>query len=82
MKRTTITPSVATCLAMILFLLLAITQPLQSQTPMTIKHGCNFAAGDTQADSALGDGFNTILPSISDEELVEITLRPTPRAAS
>ena len=51
MKRTMITPSVAICLAMTLnFILAIITQPLYSQTPMTIRHGCNFAAADNEGD--------------------------------
>ncbi len=63
MKRTIITPSV-------FFLFLSIIiQPLQSQTPMTIKHGCNFAAADTQGD------VNTYDASSEANQIVERMMR-------
>ena len=50
MKKTIIIHFYFTQFAMILLLLLANVQTLFSQTPMTIKHGCNFAAADTEGD--------------------------------
>ena len=59
MKRTIITPSV-------IFLFLAIIiQPIFSQTPMTIKHGCNFAAADNEGD------VNTYDASTEANQIVE-----------
>ncbi len=55
MKRTIITPSCHVPLAVTLILLLTIIQPLQCQTPMKIKHGCNFTADDTQGDVNIYD---------------------------
>ncbi len=64
MKKTIITPSYAP-LAVTLILLLSITPTLFSQTPMTIKHGCNFAAADNEGD------VNTYDASAEANQIVE-----------
>ena len=50
MKRIIATPSCLAPLAVTILVLWTIIQPIQSQTPMTFKHGCNFAAAETQGD--------------------------------